>query len=281
MTRYVLLAIFFLPLWAQAQNVGIGVTTPLDKLHVDKDIRLGVGAWSSPLFNRYIKFGDGDFVTIGEVGLDDRLQFTAREFLFTGSTAYGANAGKVGINITGSPTAQLEVNGTVKITDGNQSEGKLLTSSADGTASWQYLSAANSGFHATVQNAAISIADATDVSVLFDTEEFDDGADFNTSNGEYTVPDNGVYQFNVKVAWRLDAATNTKLMVSLQQNGTTVEQSVQWVPTAVSNDLHTVSFGTTLRLGAGDIIRVRVRQESGVTHQVAIANSSFSGFRIY
>jgi hypothetical protein len=51
----------------------------------------------------------------------------------------GANnyfAGKTGIGVA-APTASLEVNGTVKITDGTQAAGKVLTSDASGNASWQ------------------------------------------------------------------------------------------------------------------------------------------------
>jgi hypothetical protein len=42
----------------------------------------------------------------------------------------------VGIGTT-SPTAKLDVSGTLRINDGTQGDGKILTSGADGTASWQ------------------------------------------------------------------------------------------------------------------------------------------------
>lgn len=50
--------------------------------------------------------------------------------------------GNLGIG-TDTPTAKLEVNGTVKITDGSQAAGKVLTSDANGLASWQTASAAS------------------------------------------------------------------------------------------------------------------------------------------
>lgn len=46
------------------------------------------------------------------------------------------NDGNVGIGTT-SPGAKLEVNGPIKITDGSQGAGKVLTSDASGLASWQ------------------------------------------------------------------------------------------------------------------------------------------------
>lgn len=46
------------------------------------------------------------------------------------------SSGNVGIG-TPAPTAKLEVNGQIKITGGSPGDGKILTSDASGTASWQ------------------------------------------------------------------------------------------------------------------------------------------------
>jgi len=60
---------------------------------------------------------------------------------FTGSDTLGDSAiyeeaGNVGIG-TASPGARLEVNGQVKVTGGSPAAGKVLTSDADGLATWQ------------------------------------------------------------------------------------------------------------------------------------------------
>jgi len=48
-----------------AQNVGIGVTIPTEKLHVDSgNIKIGKDIWT-PLKSHLLKFGDGDFCHIG------------------------------------------------------------------------------------------------------------------------------------------------------------------------------------------------------------------------
>ncbi len=52
------------------------------------------------------------------------------------SAYLAVNDGSVGIG-TMTPTSKLEVNGTIKITDGTQGNGKVLTSDPDGLASWQ------------------------------------------------------------------------------------------------------------------------------------------------
>ncbi len=65
--------------------------------------------------------------------------------------------GRVGIGTT-SPTAKLEVNGAVKIVDGNQALGKVLTSDTNGLASWQNLPAPTPG---TVLQMVVATSDST------------------------------------------------------------------------------------------------------------------------
>lgn len=264
-----------------AQKVGIGLTNPQEKLHVDSSIKIGVGAWSSPIHNRFFKIGDGDNVTIGEVGLDDRMVLSAREFIFRNSGAYGPNNGKVGINITGSPTAYLEVNGNVKITDGSQGEYKVLTSTADGTASWQKPAGRDMGFHTRLQSAVQSVPTATDYLINFDSETFDDGFMYNSASGIFTASDSGVYQFNVKIEWQLESSTSGVFSVFLEVNGTKREEIREFVNGTAGNDIKTLSFGTHLKLLPLDVVKVYVRQETGVNQSVLTGNSSFSGHFIY
>ena len=276
-----ILFLLFIAGYAQSQNVGIGVSVPLDKLHVDSNIRIGVGAWSSPINNRFLKIGDGNFVTIGEVGLDDRMEFSAREFLFKNSGAYGLGNGKVGINISSSPTAFLEVNGNVKITDGTQAEGKVLTSAADGTASWQYTPHANTAFQVKLSTANQTIVDATDAVVLFDNLEIDDAFSFNTSNGTYLSPSAGVYHFDVKIEWALAVSAQALLTVYIDVNGTAREKMKETFVLPAGTNSKTMSFGTNLKLNAADVVKVYVRQDSGDTQEIVIQNSSFSGHKLY
>ncbi len=126
-----------------AGNVGIGTTTPTDKLHVNGKTRLvGNSNFTLPLTtsndlaietgitNRRLLFG----------GNPNGYTIQSTELSSGGSTPlslnpYGANVG-IGTTI---PTEKLEVNGSIKITDGTQGAGKVLTSDAAGKASWNTL----------------------------------------------------------------------------------------------------------------------------------------------
>ncbi|RXG23856.1 PA14 domain-containing protein [Leeuwenhoekiella aequorea] len=66
------------------------------------------------------------------------------------------NAGNVGIGVA-DPIAKLDVLGTVKITDGTQGTGKILTSDANGNASWQVPGANSSNW--ALQGNAIAATD--------------------------------------------------------------------------------------------------------------------------
>jgi hypothetical protein len=85
-------------LTATSGNVGIGLTgaSVTEKLHVNGNMKIGNAVWSAGN-DRILKFGDGNFVTIGEAGQDDRMTLTGRNFIFTPSSSY---PGYIGINTT-------------------------------------------------------------------------------------------------------------------------------------------------------------------------------------
>ncbi len=58
------------------------------------------------------------------------------QMITTGNAFLARDGGKVGIG-TSSPAAKLDVAGNVKIADGTQGNGKVLTSDSNGLAAWQ------------------------------------------------------------------------------------------------------------------------------------------------
>lgn len=160
-----------------AQNVGIGTTTPVNKLSVVGSVNivdsLAIGT-ETPENNLTVNgsmnvdgiLGVGtanppnEFSVVGEANITDRLgigiitapnelsvvgQANITDKLGIGTetpenelSVYG-NAdisNKLGIG-TANPTTTLDVIGTIKMTDGTQGEGKVMTSDETGIASWE------------------------------------------------------------------------------------------------------------------------------------------------
>jgi hypothetical protein len=115
MKQLITLASLFFTTTVFSQNVGIGISTPDEKLQVDSTIRVGkneiINIGSSR--KNTVKFGDGDFVTVGEQDKDDRLVMKAGSFTFkNGSVGIGVDSAKEKLDIAGNAniTGQLKFN---------------------------------------------------------------------------------------------------------------------------------------------------------------------------
>ena len=84
-------------------KVGIGITSPTERLHINKGaLKIGNSTSASDRSINLLKFGDGDYVKMGEWEADDMLSFKASKYNFTN--------GNVGIGVS-SPQYKLDVNG--------------------------------------------------------------------------------------------------------------------------------------------------------------------------
>jgi len=102
-------------------------TNNLTRLFIANDGKVGIGT-NTPA--RLFHISDTE---IFGNGLDDDLDGQADE---TGEELVFTSRGRLGIKTT-SPSATLDVLGDVKIVDGTQGAGKVLTSDANGLASWE------------------------------------------------------------------------------------------------------------------------------------------------
>lgn len=86
-------------------KVGIGISNPLERLHVNNGaLKIGNTTSAADRSKNLLKFGDGSYVQIGEWETDDMLSFKANKYNFT--------SGNVGIGVT-NPQYKLDVNGKI------------------------------------------------------------------------------------------------------------------------------------------------------------------------
>ena len=137
----VLNTLLFSILWGGVSaQVGIGTTTPSNDLDVEGS---GAAATAIDINNKStgdpkINFQLND-VSKFSIGVDnsDAAKFKIGTSALETNTRFTIDAsGNVGIGTT-SPTTKLHLDGTFRLVDGNQSNGKVLTSDANGVATWQ------------------------------------------------------------------------------------------------------------------------------------------------
>jgi hypothetical protein len=106
-------------------NVGIGTTTPDTKLHVAGAVKIVDGTQAA-----------GKILTSDANGLASwQLAGISSQWTTAGNNIH-YTAGNIGIGTT-TPDTKLHVAGAIKIVDGTQGAGKVLTSDVNGAASWQ------------------------------------------------------------------------------------------------------------------------------------------------
>lgn len=129
--------IIIISLQVAAQNVGVNIATPSENLQVDSTIKVGKSATinaATPNRKNLLKFGDGDYVTIGEEQADDKLYMRFGDLILLKSSG-SSGSGFIGVG-TETPSASLDVNGSFRLRTGAVN-GRVLTSDANGNASWQ------------------------------------------------------------------------------------------------------------------------------------------------
>lgn len=114
-------------------NIGFGVSSPQEKLEINGAIVIGNSSTALPS-NGTMRYTPTNGFEIRHANAWSAIKNFWNSN--NGIDAYNLNSGNVGIG-TSTPGAKLEVSGQVKITGGTPGNGKVLTSDANGLASWQ------------------------------------------------------------------------------------------------------------------------------------------------
>lgn len=254
-------------------NVGIGTSTP-STIFTVKAANIGISQ-ESPDGTTKIGFYTANGSAFLQTHTNHNLNFATNNGV---QQMVLTTAGNLGIG-TAFPGTKLEVNGTIKITGGTPGNGKVLTSDASGLASWKTNSA-----HGFRKTAAPFSNLPSGIIVPYTGGTFDDGA--NMSGGIYTVPENGVYKFDVKLPFKDQNSGGTQTYsVSLEKLSgaifTNLEIHFFTLPAGQQVYINLSWMGPLL---AGDQIYAAV-EYSGITVTPVIADSqapnSFMGYKVY
>ncbi len=159
-------------------------------------------------------------------------------------------AQNVGIG-TSFPSALLDVNGSFRWRGSSPATGSVLTSvDGSGNAIWDGTVA----FMARgVNSASVTIPFNSNEDIVFNTEMYDIGGDYNITTGVFTAPVSGIYHFDAGFMWNNPGLNQGYVAITLFAG--TSQQATSRAP-AVSYSTISTTVSTTLRLSAGTTIKV-------------------------
>ena len=208
----------------------------------------------------------------------------------TNPTAIGAsNNLEVEASTAGRKTSIDKTTGKVTIADGSEGNAKVLTSDANGVATWVNKDVLCSSFdvnHNSSQVVAINDpSGSTYVTLIPNTETFDANNSYNSATGEFTIPETGFYNFKGSAGDYILGASvptrNSTIGIFSAARGVLAFSSVQNQPYAngTFNNVFTMNY-----LLAGDKItfKILVVHVSGTkpAATIPVYNIQFSGSRV-
>ena len=137
-------------------------------------------------------------------------------------------------------------------------------------------------FSATMSAILSNISNTTNTTVTFNTEIFDQNADFSTSTYKFTAPVTGRYQFNVAIRLaELDNTADYSQVKLVTSNRTYEIFLLDTSDFAADLNYHTASSSIFADMDANDDAYVQVRTSGGGTKtDVEPTTSHFSGFLV-
>tara|TARA_Y100000592_G_scaffold59313_1_gene92807 strand:+ start:620 stop:1144 length:525 start_codon:yes stop_codon:yes gene_type:complete len=121
--------------------------------------------------------------------------------------------------------------------------------------------------------------------LVFETEDFDIGDNYNVSNGKFTAPIAGIYHFMFRA---LSATNNTggantggeTVFGDLKKNGSAVPGARFYEYQQTGNYHHTFYLNTIIQLNATDYVQININSEFAYADSTAAYDPCFEGYLI-
>lgn len=170
-------------------------------------------------------------------------------------TGTGFSAGLLGIDVVNGPnTWAAIIRGRLQYQDGTQGAGKVLTSDANGNASW----VGRVAFRA-IGYSGGAITSNTDL--IVDNVVYDDASGYNATTGQFTAPVAGLYHFDAGMRGSNANIGRTNFCFISNLQGFFSCSSVD--VTASNQTYSAININGDILLAAGEIVTVRVEPISG------------------
>jgi hypothetical protein len=272
-----------------SMQFGTTGATPTERMRITANGNVGVGA--SPV-NLLSVRGNVDFGATG-IAYAGMSQYGALTFprgqimwsntnsqnqLYIASNAYSNNNGVFAYRNSGQPSTAigLDNGGIAFLTAGNgTADAAISWTSAIGISNAGYVTKPSNPAFRAYYSANSTWTLASGATFAFDSTEYNIGSCYNTSNGRFTAPVAGVYQFNF---YTIVLGAYTDAAISLRKNGGNPSSgfNVHFTPTQAGSWSNVV-YTTSLYLNAGDYVYMTTGT-STVYH--GDDWSSFSGYLV-
>ena len=121
--------------------------------------------------------------------------------------------------------------------------------------------------------------------LIFETEDFDIGGNYNTSNGIFTAPIAGIYHFMFRSLTATNtsgaaSASNDTIYVDFYKNGALADGTRGFISNRGAEGYSTIMMNTMMQLSATDTIKVVFGSEHAYHDSSAHYDPCFEGYLV-